>query len=102
MIDQITVTKIYDSENILTIFLDNDEPNKRSWLFVFDRISTTVQKSIRLIFLGVLNYNAKSDLLFPVMMVVCTSCHNTVSWSTCLISQKEIGMPEIQMPFVKI
>jgi hypothetical protein len=61
MLDKITVTKIYDSENILTIFLDNEEPNKSSWLFVFDRLSTTVQKSVRLIFLGVLHYTAKSD-----------------------------------------
>jgi hypothetical protein len=64
MLDQITVTKIYDSENILTIFLDIEEPNKGSWSLGFDRISTTVQKSVRLIFLDVLNYTAKSDLLF--------------------------------------
>jgi len=35
MLDQITLTKIYDSVNILTIFLDNEEPNKRSWFLVF-------------------------------------------------------------------
>jgi len=47
----------------------------------------TVHKSVTLVLLGVFNYSAKSDLLFPVITVVCTSCHNTVSWSMCLISQ---------------